>query len=203
MSQEMTANQPPSRLRSSAAIWLAALVRPSIATYAALGQQPRISAWRAYMWIFAGGLIGAAISSLAPFESQLVERGYVDTLLVALIPISSLIAVCYLAAFTWCTHRVARLYKGSGTYPQLAYVFAAFSAPLLVAASILDLIPPTRVLLVVLYLYWIALYWVAVRAVNRISPLKAIAVVLGALLILGCAWLGVVFLVGYSGVLLP
>jgi hypothetical protein len=98
---------------------------------------------------------------------------------------------------------MARLFKGAGTYRQLAYVFAAFSAPLLIVASILDVIPQTRILLVGLYLYWIALYVVAVRAVNGLSALKAVAAVFGALLVLGCLWLAGAFLVGYFGLLLP
>jgi hypothetical protein len=155
------------------------------------------------MWIFVGGLIGGAIDSLAPFALELAERSYVDTLLLALISVSSIIAVLYVAIFAWCAQGMARLFKGAGTYRQLAYVFAAFSAPLLIVASILDVIPQTRILLVGLYLYWIALYVVAVRAVSGLSALKAAAAVFGALLILGCVWLAGAFLVGYSGLLLP
>jgi len=203
MSQELIATPPPRQARSFGQIWLSALVRPSASGYAALGQQPRVSARQAYIWIFVGGLIGGAINALAPFVGQPAEQRYVDMLLLALIPVSALISVGALAAFVWCTQSVARLSKGSGNHRQLTYVFATFSAPLLIVASILDLIPPTRALLVVLYLYWMALYVLAVRAVNGISLVKAIAAVLGAVLILGLAWLGIAFMVGYSGVLLP
>ena len=203
MSQDLIAGSQPSQVLSLGEMWLAALVRPSMITYKALIQQPRISAWRSYAWVFAGSLIGATIDSLAPFESQLAERSSIDTLLLAMIPVSSLIAVCSLAAFAWCTQRVAQLFKGSGTYRQLIYAFAVFNPPLLVAGSILALIPMARVFLVILYIYWLGLYVVAVRAVNGISRAMAIAAVLLGLLILGFAWLGVAFLVGYWGLLLP
>ena len=203
MSQALTANSRQQQALSWHKIWLGALIQPSIATHKILHQQPRASIWQAYGWVFVGSLIGGVISSLAPFESQLVERGYVDTLLLALIPVSSLIAVCSIAAFAWCTHKVAQLLKGSGTYRQLMYVFATFSAPLLITASIGDLIPLARVLLFALYVYWIALYVVAVRTVHGISRMKAIAAVLITLLLLGFTWLGGALLVGYWGMLLP
>ena len=203
MSQALTANSQPQQTLSWHKIWLAALIHPSTAAHELVGQQRRASVWQAYGWVFAASLIGGAISSLAPLESQLAKQGSIDTLLLAMIPVSALIAVCAMAAFTWCTQVAARLLHGSGTYRQLAYAFATFSAPLLIAASIVDLIPLVRVLLVVLYVYWIALYVVAVRAVNGISRKKAIAAVLVALLLLGLTWLAGAFLAAYSGVLLP
>jgi hypothetical protein len=203
MSPELIATPPPAQVSSFGQIWLAALARPSVSSYAALGQQPRVSTWQAYIWVFTAGMIGGVINALSPFVGQPADRRYVDLVLLALIPISALIAVGALAAFAWCTQGVARLFNGSGTHRQLAYVFAAFSAPLLIVTSILDLIPLSRALLVVLYLYWMALYVVAVGAVNGISRVRAITAVLGALLILGVAWLGIAFMVGYWGVLLP
>src|SRR5262249_7754282 len=185
MSQALTASTQPQETLSWHRACLAALLRPSISTYQMLGQQQRGNVWRAYALVFSAGVIGAAVDSLMPFESQLFQQSYVDTLLLALIPVSAIIAVCYLAAFAWCTQKVARLLKGSGTYRQLASVFAAFSAPLLIAASILNMIPLTRILAVLLYFYWLALYVVAARAVNGFSRVKAVAAVLAGLLILG------------------
>jgi hypothetical protein len=190
-------------VRSSGQVWLTALARPSLSSYAALGQQARVSARRAYTWVFVGGMIGGTINALSPFIGHPADQRYVDMLLLALIPVSAILAVGVLAAFAWCTQAVARRLKGSGSQRQLAYVFGAFSAPLLIVASVLDLIPPARVLNFVLYLYWMVLYIVAVRAVNGISRVKATAAVLAGLLILGLAWLAIAFMVGYWGVLLP
>jgi hypothetical protein len=203
MAQELITEAQAVHLPWSYKIWLTTLLRPSIRNYTALAQRPSMSAWRAYLWVFAGGVIGGAIDSARPLIVRLAEHHDIDTLLVALIPVSSLIAVCNLAAFAWCAQRVAHVFKGSGTYRQLVTLCASFSAPLLVAASILDLLPLTRVLLVGLYLYWLALYVVAVHAVSGLARLKALLTIVVALVMLGCVWLGIVFLVGYSGLLLP
>jgi hypothetical protein len=203
MSQELIAASQAPRLPSFGKVWLGALVRPSTSRYAALGHQPRVSAWRAYAWVFIASLIGGALNALTPFFGQPADRRYADLLLLALIPVSALLAVGALAAFAFCAQLVARLLKGTGTQRELAYVFGAFSAPLLIVASILDMIPPARVLLVVLYLYWMALYVVAVGAVNGISRVRAAVAVLAAFMILGLAWLGLALIAGYWGLLLP
>jgi hypothetical protein len=203
MSQELIAASQSPRLRSFGKVWLGALVRPSSSRYAALGHQPRISAWQAYAWVFIAGMIGGTLNALTPFFGQPANQRYVDLLLLALIPVSALLAVGALAAFAFCAQLAARLLKGTGTQRELAYVFAAFSAPLLIVAGILDLFPLTRALLIVLYLYWMALYVVAVHAVNGISRLRAAAAVLAAFLTLGLAWVGVALMAGYWGVLLP
>lgn len=194
MLQELLANALAPRVRTSGAIWLAALTRPSLAGFAVLSQERDIGAARSYAWVLAGALIGAAIQSLPPLEAQLVADGSIDPLLVAFIPIAALIVAAYLTVFTWCAQRAARLLKGSGSYRQLANLFAAFSAPLLIVASVLDLIPPARLLLVVVYGYWFALYVLAIRAVNGLSAAKALAAALLALLALGAVGLAAVFL---------
>jgi len=202
MSQALSANPQPQPARAVYRNCLAALLHPSISTYKLLGEQ-RAGVWHPYILMFAGSLIGGTISTLAPLGSQLVAQGALDALLLAMIPVAALIAVFSLAAFAACAQTIARFFKGSGAYAQLAYVLAAISAPLLVVASIVDQVPGARIVLVIFYLYWLTQYVVAIRAVNGLSWLKAIAVVLLALLVLGLVWLGIAFLVGYSGILLP
>ena len=202
MSQVLSANSPPQPTLPVYRNCLAALLHPSIATYKMLGQQ-RISIWHTYTLMFTSSLIGGVIDTLAPLRSQLVAQRSLDALLLAMIPVAALIAVCSLAAFAWCAQIVARFFKGSGAYAPLAYVVAAISAPLVIATSIVDQIPATRMFLVVLYLYWLAQYVMAIRAVNGLAWVKAIAAVCLGLLMLGLIWLGVAVLVGYSGILLP
>src|SRR6185436_21076483 len=98
---------------------------------------------------------------------------------------------------------IARFFKGSGGHAQLANVLAVISAPLLIVDSIVDQIPAARMLLFVVYFYWLAQYALAIRAVNGLTWWKAIAATFLTLLILGLIWLGIAFLVGYSGILLP
>jgi hypothetical protein len=202
MARALSANPSRQRVFSVCQDCLAALLHPSIATYRMLGQQGA-GVWRAYLLIFASAVIGGGIDSLKPLESQLVARNALDTLLLALIPVTALIAACSMAAFAWLAQHVARSFKGSGSYPQLLYALAAISAPLLIISSMLDQIPVARTVVAVIYLYWLAQYVVAVRAIHDLSRVKALATTLVALLILGLIWLGVAFLVGASGILLP
>jgi len=167
-----------------------------------LGGQ-RLGIWQAYKLMFAGSLIGSIIASLGPFGSQLIAQSAFDTLLLAMIPVAALIPVVGLAAFAWCAHTFARLFKGSGSYAALAYTLAAISAPLLIVTSIVDQIPGVRAALLIVYLYWLVQYILAIRAVSSVSWAKAIVAMLLALLLLGVVWLGVAILVGYSGILLP
>jgi len=202
MSQALSATSPSQSAHSAYQDCLAALLHPSITTYRMLGQQ-RAGVWRAYLLMFASSLIAGAIDSLVPFESQVVGQSSVDVLLLALIPVTALMSVCSLAAFAWCAQNVARFFKGSAVYTQLVYVFATISAPLLIVDSIVDQIPVARIVLVVIYFYWLAQYVAAIRALNDLSRMKAIAAVFLALLMLGLVWIGVAFLIGYSGILLP
>jgi hypothetical protein len=179
------------------------VTRPSLATYAALALRPSAGAWRACAWVFAGGLLAGLIDSAPPLLAGVAAGAPVDALLLAAIPLSALIGVAVLAAFAGCVSLIVRLLRGGGSYGQLSYVFAAFSAPLLIVASVVALLPLSRALLIGLYLYWLALYVVAARGVAHLSRLRAVAAVLGALLITGAAWLAAAFLVGYWGILLP
>jgi hypothetical protein len=202
MSQVLSVNLPAQPVRAVYRDCLAALLHPSLSTYSLLGQQ-RAGVWRAYLLIFASSVIASLIGSLAALGAQLEAQRSLDTLLLALIPVTALIATCSLATFGWCAYQIARSLKGSGTYAQLAYVLAAIGAPLSVVASIMDQIPVARIGLIALYLYWLAQYGLAIRAVSGLPRLRAITAMLLTLLLLGIGWLGIAFLVGYTGILMP
>jgi hypothetical protein len=202
MARAASVNPSHQRVPSVHQDCLTALLRPSIATYRTLGRQGA-SVWHAYVLVFASSVIGGVVDSLRPLESQLVAKNSLDTLLLALIPVTALIAVCSMAAFAWCAQNAARLFKGSGSYQGLSYVLAAISAPLLIISSIVDQIPAARIALPIIYLYWLAQYVVVIRAIADLSWAKALASMLLGLLMLGLIWLGIAFLVGASGILLP
>lgn len=200
MSQVLSVHPPVQPGRAVYRDCLAALLHPSLSTYSLLAEQ-HAGVWRAYALMFASSLIASLIGSLAALEAQLEAQRSLDTLLLALVPVTALIATCSLAAFAWCAHQIARFLSGSGAYAQLAYVLAAISAPLLVVASILDQIPVARIGLLALYLYWLAQYGLAIRAASGLPRLRASAATLLALLLVGAGWLGIAFLVGYAGIL--
>jgi hypothetical protein len=66
----------------------------------------------------------------------------------------------------------------------LIFVFAAFNAPLILLASGLSLVPRGDAILMVLYLYWLTLYLVAVQATHQFSWMKAASTVLFSVVVL-------------------
>ena len=175
-------------------IWLAALTRPSVATYEKLIRQPGATAKQAVIWIIASGLISGVAGVVTPLFSQLSRREPIDAALLLGVPAIAVVAALYWSIFAACTQWAARLLRGAGTYQTLAYAFAAFSAPLTIAASLLALIPRSGILLFGLYLYWLVLYAVATRSVHRFSLAKAVGSVLISVLLLAAVILGTAFL---------
>jgi Yip1-like protein len=197
----MSTELPVMSAQSWRGVWLAALTRPSLATYRRLVQQPKAAARQAYAWMFVGSLVGSLIVSVIPFFSQLIFAQDVDIVLLMALPLPSLLAVLYLALFAGCTQLLARLLKGAGTYQELVYAFASFSAPLIIVASLLTLIPKLEVVLIVLYIYWFVLYAMAVQAVHQLSRIRAVGAVLISFLFLSSVFVGVVFLAQYWGLI--
>lgn len=153
--------------------------------------------------MFAAGLTGGVIDTLAQLLAQPDESTYADGLLLLAIALSALLATTYVAAFAGCAFVALRLLHAAVPYRRLAYLFSSLGAPLLLLSSVLARLPAARALLIVVYLYWMALYFLALRAASQLPAGKTIVALLGALLLLGSAWLGLAFLVGYSGILLP
>jgi hypothetical protein len=203
MARQLTAAPLAKRLQPWLGIWVAAVARPSAATFGALASRPDVRVSTGVGWIFMAGLVAGLFDTAAQLIEGTANIALVDTLLLATILLSALIAALYLVAFAGCALGATRLLGGTARYGPLAYTFASFSAPLLLIASVLAHLPGSRALLLALYAYWLALSVVALRASSRLSLRKALVATLGALLAVGAAWLGVAFLVGYSGILLP
>jgi Yip1 domain len=184
-------------LQSSMKISLWAVLRPSVGTYERIVRQSYLSSRAAFMWIFMSALIGGLLASLDPLLAPLVGQESFDTWLLLAIPIYALSVTLFWAIFIGCMTGVARLLKGSGTYIQLARSCAAFSSPLIIAASVLSSIPWNGVLSLCLYVYWLILYTVALQAVHQLSRVRSFGASLISLLLCGCALLGIVLIVTY------
>jgi hypothetical protein len=203
MSRQLIAVPLSPRLESWLGVWFAAVARPSVATYQGLASRLDASARRGLAWVLMAGLAGGLIDTVAQLLAHPEEGVYVDGLLLVAIGLSALLATLYVAAFAACTYVTTRLLRAAVPYRRLAYLFSSLGAPLLLVGSVLARLPGARALLIVLYVYWLGLYFVALRAASELSAGKTFAALLGALLMLGLAWLGLAFLVGYSGILLP
>jgi hypothetical protein len=168
--------------RTWVGIWLAAVTRPTVATYQELARHPHVGSRDAWIWLLGSSLLSGVFMSL----SSVHTRGDVgiNSGLVLAVAVFALIAALSWASFAACIQAIARLMKGGGKYQSLFFVFAAFNAPLILLASGLSLVPRGGTILMVLYFYWLALYSVAVRAAHQLSWIKATGTVLVSLAVL-------------------
>jgi hypothetical protein len=184
------ADQPA---RTWARIWLAAVTKPTVATYQELAHHPQVGSVDAWIWLLGSSLLSGLCVSLGSFFAPTGVA--VAPSLALAIAMFAVIAVVSWACFAACIQAIARLLKGGGRYHSLIFVFAAFNAPLILLASGLSLVPRGDAILMVLYLYWLALYLVAVQATHQFSWMKAASTVLFSVVVLSGTLFGLGVLV--------
>ena len=119
-------------------VWMQALTQPAVSTYERLLQDPQATVRRAYTWVAVAALIAYFI--YLPLNLILTgtwQEGMLAELLGSLalcgicgavvIPLLSVLGFVISAGFT---HLVARALGGTGTYPEIAYAYATYQAPL-------------------------------------------------------------------------
>jgi hypothetical protein len=163
-----------------------------VATFQELSRHPQVGSRDAWIWLLGSSLLSGVFMSLSSVHAGAVAG--MDSSLALAVTVFALIAVLSWAIFAACIQGIARLMKGGGNYQSLFYVFAAFNAPLILLASGLSLVPRGGAILMVLYLYWLALYSVAVRAAHQFSWIKATGVVLFSLAVLSGTLAGLMVL---------
>ena len=186
-------NSDGAAARTWGRIWLAAVTRPTVATYQDLARHPQVGSRDAWIWLLGSGLLSGVFMSLGSVQAR--KGAALDSSLALAIAVFALMAVLSWASFAACIQGFARLMKGGGNYRSLIFVFAAFNAPLMLLTSGLSLVPRGGAILMVLYLYWLALYSVAVRAAHQVSWLKAAGAVLFSLAVVSGALFGLMVLV--------
>jgi hypothetical protein len=186
-------NADDAAARTWVRIWLAAVTKPTVATYQELARHPQVGSMDAWVWLLGSSLLSGVFISLGSVPAR--TGAAMNSSLALAIAIFALMAVLSWASFAACIQGIARLMKGGGNYQSLIFVFAAFNAPLIVLTSGLSLVPRGGAILMVLYLYWLALYSVAVRAAHQFSWMKAAGAVLFSLAALSGALFGLVVLV--------
>lgn len=194
--------------------WMTAVTKPSEQTYATLAEHPdAASNNRAFTWVFIAGTVAAlingilnAILTLAGFGTSAgitsyfggdASRGIAFTFGVAICssPIAGAVGALLFAIFTGIVQWIARLFKGTGSYSQLAYALAAISVPFTLVSSLLSpfsVIPYVGLcvsgLSLILGLYALVLEIMAVKGVNKFGWGEAAgSVFLPVLLIICCA----------------
>jgi hypothetical protein len=193
--------------------WMTAVTKPKEQTYAMLAEHPdAMSTNRAFTWVFLAGTISALISGvlqaileLAGFSSQTPSfgelfgrnagQGGVLSLGIAICisPIAGAIATLFFAIGVGIIQWVAKMFKGTGTYSQLAYTIAAVSVPFSLVSSILTPFSAiqyvnicTGLLSLGLGIYALVLQVMAVKAVNKFGWGEAAGAVFLPGLILAC-----------------
>jgi hypothetical protein len=195
--------------------WMTAVTKPSEQTYAALAERPEAQTnSRAFTWVFVAGTVSALISGvlqaileLAGFAPQTPgfgdlfggnagQRGLVSLgVAICVSPIAGAIATLFFAIGVGIIQWVARRFKGTGTFSQMAYTLAAISVPFSLVSSLLT--PFSAILYVnictgliglILSLYTLVLEVMAVKAVNKFGWGEAIgSVILPVILFICCA----------------
>jgi len=195
MNEEMNAPVSPEPAGASDwfTVWINAVTKPSEQAYAAMAEHRDAQSYnRAFVWVFLAGTVAAVISGLLqgilnmaglsssmPGMSDLVgggRQGGLAGLAIAVCsaPISGAVAVLGFAIFVGVIQWVARMFKGVGTFSQMAYVAAAISVPFSFITSFLTPFSTVNVvgyctggISLILGLYAMYLQILAVKAVNK------------------------------------
>ncbi len=190
-------------------IWRLTLTRPNEETFRSLADDPNGSLGRALCWI----AITSAISYLITASLQLLfssltagpgllealeqEAGLLLTegLMVAGIyacglPIVVLVSTIGMLIYSGVVQITASAFGGDGTFAEMAYALAAFTAPLTLLSGAIGWIPWVNCLTIPLGIYSLLLTLLAVKSVNRMSWGKTIGIfatllLVGALLAAG------------------
>ncbi len=144
---------PSSSSESFFQIWIRALTKPNESTYAALAASPRAKASTAFLWVFLTAFVPGFVGVLVN-GSQLSQRlqqagvdvgssgGGLGASLVSFLCVTPFVAVLGVVGFiisAGIMQWIARLFRGQGTFDQLAYSLGAITAPGLLVSAVLSL----------------------------------------------------------------
>jgi hypothetical protein len=85
------------------------------------------------------------------------------------VPLAALFSLLLFAFNVGISHWLAKALGGDGTYDALAFATAAYFAPSLLLGAIVSMIPYAGVLSIALWVYYLLLNVVAVKAVHHFS----------------------------------
>ncbi len=168
-------------------VWMNAVTKPNEQTYADMAASPNAKSTTAFLWVFVASLIQFFLTFLVQgaVMRQILEqsgrgnfplRGVGFTLVFSICgaPIGALIVTLFFAIGTAIIQWVAGMFKGRGTFDQMAYTFAAIQAPFAVVSGVFALfsaIPYVglcfRIVLSLLVLYILVLEIMATKGVQQ------------------------------------
>jgi hypothetical protein len=149
MNAQMSSGGPTSIFQT----WVKALTKPAEQTFAEIASSPSAKSTTAFVWVFIGSLVNFFIVSLVPnvTVAQYMEQfgfdggartGFGSTLVTAICgaPVAAVISAIFFAIFTGIVQWIAKMFKGQGTFDQLAYAFAAIIVPFSLISALLTLL---------------------------------------------------------------
>ena len=132
--------------------WMEAITKPNQQTFAKMAASPNAKMTTAFLWVFLGSLVNFFVASLVQgaIMGQMMQQFGLENmpgsafgggLLSAICgaPVGAVISVVFFAMFTGVVQWVAKMFGGTGTFEQLAYVFAAITVPVTLVSSVLTL----------------------------------------------------------------
>ena len=194
-------------------VWMDAVTKPRSETYSSMASAPSATATTAFIWIVLVSLVELIVSALVSSATQKMmqqisglpqfNRGGLGFGLISIVCGVPLVVLVF-AALTGIVYLIARAFGGTGTYGQLAYVFAAIWSPLALVSAVLSIftvIPLVGLCVLVvsiaLFIYMLVLMVIATGAVQRISGGGAAVSVIAPYAAL-CICAGLVVFVGLA-----
>lgn len=193
MNEDMNTPMSPEPIAAGVAgwfsIWMEAVTKPNEQTYAKIASSPNAKTSTAFLWVFISSLISFFVASLVQgaIMGQMMQEigvegfsggGIGTTLIIAICgaPVGAIFSVLVFAIFTGVVQWVAKMFGGTGTFEQLAYVFAAITVPFTLVGAVLTLLGAIPyvgfcfgILSILVSLYVIVLEIMAVKGVNQFS----------------------------------
>ncbi len=189
--------------------WRMALTRPNEETFRSLADDPNGSLGRALGWITITSAISFLITSTAQlvFSGLLAGPGLFEALeqevglllpgglmiagvFICGLPMVALFSAIGILIYSGIVQFTASAFGGEGTFAEMTYALAAFTAPITFLSAVIGWIPVVNCLTIPLGIYSLLLTLLAVKSVNRISWGKTIGIF--AVLFLVGALIGVV-----------
>ena len=187
-------------------VWISTLTKPVVATYETIIKAPTATSGTAYRWVAIAYLIGAVVQVVGtllllggrPASGIFAGAGVA---LICLLILAPLLAVVGLAIGAGITNWLARLLGGVGSYAQLAYAFASYSAPLGLLTFALGTLPiPIVVTLTYgLAAYNVVLEVVAIKGVHQLSWGRSILAAFGILVLIIIVAVAVIVILAILG----
>lgn len=142
----------PSGFSGWLSTWMDAVTKPNEQTYARIASSPNAKLSTAFLWVFIGSLVNFFIATLVQgaVMGQMMQQFGIENVPVASLgsgilsaicgaPVGAVISVVFFAMFAGIVQWVAKMFGGTGTFEQLAYVLAAITIPFSLISSVLTL----------------------------------------------------------------